>query len=23
MKFIHQREHLNEDDIVVIQCSQM
>jgi hypothetical protein len=22
MKFIHQREHLNEDDIVVIQCSQ-
>ena len=23
MKFIHQREHLNEDDIVVIQSSQM
>jgi len=23
MKFIHQREHLDEDDIVVIQCSQM
>jgi hypothetical protein len=23
MKFIHQREHLNEDDIVVIECSQM
>jgi len=22
MKFIHQREHLNEDDIVVIECSQ-
>ncbi|MCD5987990.1 DUF1883 domain-containing protein [Pseudomonas sp. CDFA 553] len=22
MKFIHQREHLNEDDIVVIQASQ-
>ena len=22
MKYIHQREHLNEDDIVVIQCSQ-
>lgn len=22
MKFIHQREHLNEDDVVVIQCSQ-
>ena len=21
MKFIHQREHLNEDDIVVIECS--
>ncbi|BAQ75080.1 DUF1883 domain-containing protein [Pseudomonas protegens] len=23
MKFIHQREHLNEDDIVVIECSQV
>ncbi|MDD2052018.1 DUF1883 domain-containing protein [Pseudomonas putida] len=23
MKFIHQREHLNEDDIVVIDCSQV
>jgi hypothetical protein len=22
MKFIHQREHLNEDDIVIIQASQ-
>ncbi len=22
MKFVHQREHLNEDDIVVIECSQ-
>jgi hypothetical protein len=22
MKFIHQREHLNEGDLVVIQCSQ-
>ncbi|WP_462383719.1 DUF1883 domain-containing protein [Pseudomonas sp. Marseille-QA0892] len=22
MKFIHQREHLNEDDLVVIECSQ-
>ncbi len=22
MKYIHQREHLNEDDIVVIDCSQ-
>jgi len=22
MKFIHQREHLEEGDIVVIQCSQ-
>lgn len=22
MKYIHQREHLNEDDIVVIECSQ-
>lgn len=22
MKFIHQREHLNEGDIVVIECSQ-
>ncbi|MDZ5603887.1 DUF1883 domain-containing protein [Pseudomonas sp. RP23018S] len=22
MKFIHQREHLNEDDIVVIESSQ-
>lgn len=22
MKFIHQREHLNEDDVVEIQCSQ-
>ena len=22
MKFIHQREQLNEDDIVVIHCSQ-
>ena len=22
MKFIHQREHLNEDDVVVIACSQ-
>lgn len=22
MKFIHQREHLNEDDVVVIECSQ-
>jgi len=22
MKFIHQREHLNEDDFVVIECSQ-
>ncbi|KPY37972.1 Uncharacterized protein ALO52_01545 [Pseudomonas syringae pv. primulae] len=23
MKFVHQREHLNEDDLVVIQCSQL
>jgi hypothetical protein len=23
MKFVHQREHLNEDDIVVIECSQL
>ncbi|XBY65628.1 DUF1883 domain-containing protein [Pseudomonas solani] len=23
MKFIHQREHLNEGDIVVIECSQV
>ena len=23
MKFIHQREHLNEDDLVVIECSQL
>ncbi|MCY1284645.1 hypothetical protein D9M68_547660 [compost metagenome] len=22
MKFIHQREHLNEGDLVVIECSQ-
>ena len=22
MKFIHQREHLNEDDFVIIECSQ-
>ena len=22
MKFVHQREHLNEDDLVVIECSQ-
>ena len=22
MKFIHQREHLNEDDFVIIDCSQ-
>ena len=22
MKFIHQREHLNEDDLVIIDCSQ-
>ena len=22
MKYIHQREHLNEDDVVVIDCSQ-
>ena len=22
MKYIHQREHLNEDDIVNIECSQ-
>lgn len=22
MKFIHQREHLNEGDLVVIQCSR-
>ncbi|GGU81789.1 hypothetical protein GCM10009504_43070 [Pseudomonas laurentiana] len=22
MKFVHRREHLNEDDIVVIECSQ-
>ncbi|WP_313512500.1 DUF1883 domain-containing protein [Pseudomonas sp.] len=22
MKFIHQREHLNEDDLVIIECSQ-
>lgn len=22
MKFIHQREHLSEDDLVVINCSQ-
>ena len=22
MKFIHQREHLNEDDLVIIQASQ-
>ena len=22
MKFIHQREHLNEDDVVIIECSQ-
>ena len=22
MKFVHQREHLNDDDIVVIECSQ-
>jgi hypothetical protein len=22
MKYIHQREHLNEDDVVVIECSQ-
>ncbi|HEX8592917.1 MAG TPA: DUF1883 domain-containing protein [Pseudomonas sp.] len=23
MKFVHQREHLNEDDLVVIECSQL
>ncbi|MDD1964445.1 DUF1883 domain-containing protein [Pseudomonas sp. NPDC090203] len=23
MKFVHQREHLNEDDMVVIECSQL
>jgi hypothetical protein len=23
MKFIHQREHLNEDDLVIIESSQM
>ncbi|WP_421648108.1 DUF1883 domain-containing protein, partial [Metapseudomonas otitidis] len=23
MKFIHQREHLNEGDLVVIECSQV
>lgn len=23
MKFVHQREHLNEDDVVVIECSQI
>lgn len=22
MKFVHQREHLSEDDLVVIECSQ-
>ena len=22
MKYIHQREHLNEDDLVIIECSQ-
>lgn len=22
MKFVHQRENLNEDDVVVIECSQ-
>lgn len=22
MKFVHQREHLNEDDLVVIECSR-
>jgi hypothetical protein len=22
MKFVHQREHLNEDDLVIIECSQ-
>ena len=22
MKYVHQREHLNEDDVVVIDCSQ-